>query len=123
MADKTLTSNVQVDGVWYGPDYPQNAPTSEVLDKITNPAAFEPAGGGVDLRTTAADFGVEEGSQPHVRSLDAASGATTALDLSRGPVDLSAAPTVAEAAEAKPAEQTEETTKATGRKGQRSAES
>lgn len=38
---KTLTSNVHVDGRWYGPDYPGNKATDEVLAKITNPAAFQ----------------------------------------------------------------------------------
>lgn len=37
---KELTSNVIVDGKWYGPDYPNNKATSEVLDQIENPAAF-----------------------------------------------------------------------------------
>jgi hypothetical protein len=38
---KQLTSNVIVGGKWYGPDYPQNKITDEVLRQITNPAAFE----------------------------------------------------------------------------------
>ncbi|GEM_PF-6845506 len=43
MADtKELARNVHVDGVWYGPDHPGNQVTAEVLDKIDNPAAFEP---------------------------------------------------------------------------------
>lgn len=68
MADRELTSNVEVDGVWYGPSYPDNKPTGEVLGKITNDAAFAPPGGGVDLRYTAGDFGVEEGEQPSLRT-------------------------------------------------------
>lgn len=72
MADKQLTSNVNVDGKWFGPSYPQNEATAEVLDQITNPAAFADAQPpGADLRTTAADFGVEEGTQPSLRTNDA----------------------------------------------------
>lgn len=44
---KQLVSNVFVPdengaGVWYGPDYPQNEATAEVLKTIDNPAAFTP---------------------------------------------------------------------------------
>lgn len=72
-----LTSNVHVDGTWYGPDYPQNGePPSGT---VTNPAAFATpeefdvlaAGnkpGGVDLRFRADDFGVESGEQPNLRA-------------------------------------------------------
>ena len=38
---KQLKTNVIVGGTWYGPDYPQNKVTAEVLEQITNPAAFE----------------------------------------------------------------------------------
>lgn len=49
---KKLTTNVFVadvdengtargSGTFYGPDYPENKVTAEVLAKITNPAAFE----------------------------------------------------------------------------------
>lgn len=52
MAQKQLTTNVFVpdvdddgtargSGTYYGPDYPENEVTAEVLSKITNPAAFE----------------------------------------------------------------------------------
>lgn len=60
---KQLISNVEVEGVWYGPDYPDNKASAEVLDKITNPAAFDadaaPASF-VDLRFRADDFGEED---------------------------------------------------------------
>lgn len=73
---KQLTSNVEVDGVWYGPSYPNNEPTEAVLERITNPAAFEPApGGGRDLRFTSADFAVEAGEQPHLRGAEDAAAA------------------------------------------------
>ena len=69
MADRELTSNVEVDGVWYGPSYPNNKVTAEVREKITNEAAYEPLNGnGIDLRFTAADFAVQEaGEQVHLR--------------------------------------------------------
>jgi hypothetical protein len=63
MAKKTLTSNVHVGNKWYGPDYPQNEVTAEVLDSITNPAAFAPpddGGGAGDNRFRADDFGTDE---------------------------------------------------------------
>lgn len=59
---KELTSNVIVDGTWYGPDYPKNKPTAEVLDQITNPAAFEDTTAGVDLRMRA-DDGLEPATE------------------------------------------------------------
>lgn len=52
---KELTSNVHVDGTWYGPDYPNNKVTGEVLDQIENPAAFEENAVVTDLRMRADD--------------------------------------------------------------------
>lgn len=54
-----LQSNVLVDDVWYGPDYPDNKVTAKVKDQITNPAAFEPLPAGVDNRVRADDFEVD----------------------------------------------------------------
>lgn len=54
-----LTSNVYVDGVWYGPDYPDNKVTAKVKDQITNPAAFEDTTVSPDNRFRADDFGVD----------------------------------------------------------------
>ncbi len=51
-----LQSNVLVDDVWYGPDYPDNKVTAKVREQITNPAAFEPLPVGVDNRFRADDF-------------------------------------------------------------------
>lgn len=60
-----LTSNVEVGGVWYGPDYPDNKVTAEVREQITNPAAYEPVATGTpDNRFRADDFGTEAGEQP-----------------------------------------------------------
>lgn len=50
----TLLQNVQIDGVWYGPNYPNNEVTAEVREKITNPAAFEAAVVGNPLNTSLA---------------------------------------------------------------------
>lgn len=66
-----LTSNVLVDGKWYGPDYPANTLTDDVRDKITNEGAFEPRdAGGFDLRTSRDDFEVtdDDALAPAVRS-------------------------------------------------------
>lgn len=59
---KTLKQNVTVVGVTYGPDYPQNEVTSDVLDAITNEAVFADAeeAPGQDNRTRADDFGTDE---------------------------------------------------------------
>jgi hypothetical protein len=38
---KLLVANVDVDDVWYGPDYPDSEVTDEVAEKITNPACWE----------------------------------------------------------------------------------
>lgn len=59
---KTLKQNVTVGGVNYGPDYPANEVTSEVLSQITNEAVFSDPddGHGNDLRTRADDFGTDE---------------------------------------------------------------
>lgn len=54
-----LTSNVYVDGVWYGPDYPDAKVTADVKKQITNPAAFEDTTLVVDNRFRADDFGVD----------------------------------------------------------------
>ncbi len=35
-----LIANVEVDGKWYGPAYPDNKVTAEVKDKIDNPEAW-----------------------------------------------------------------------------------
>jgi hypothetical protein len=61
---KKLTSNVYVGdlagGTWYGPDYPENEATADVLAQITNPAAYEEAvDEGPDLRFRNDDFGDE----------------------------------------------------------------
>lgn len=59
---KTLTSNVYVDGKWYGPNYPANKVTDEVLKAIDNPAAFESVPTGAsDLRFRADDFAATDG--------------------------------------------------------------
>ncbi len=55
-----LTTNVYVDGTWYGPDYPDNKVTAEVREQITNPAAYEPVPVGVDNRFRADDFGEQD---------------------------------------------------------------
>jgi hypothetical protein len=115
----TLTSNVNVDGTWYGPDWPQNPLTEEVAAKITNPAAFADPPAGVDLRFTAADFGVTEGDQPHLRSVEA----TAALTVTPpgAPPDpaarLASAPTAAEAASVEPSPSTPATSAPKARKG------
>jgi hypothetical protein len=41
MAEKQLYANVEVDGVWFGPDYPDNKVTAEVTKSITNPSVWE----------------------------------------------------------------------------------
>lgn len=47
MASKKLNANVNVDGVMYGPDYPENKVTSEVADAIENPNVWgDPDDGG-----------------------------------------------------------------------------
>ena len=69
MAEKALRSNVQVGGKWYGPDYPRNEVTSEVLKQITNPAAFEePTVGSPDNRFRHDDFGE---TAPNLREVEA----------------------------------------------------
>jgi hypothetical protein len=55
----TLTSNVLVDGTWYGPDYPENDVTAKARDQITNPAAFEDTTPAPDNRFRADDHEVE----------------------------------------------------------------
>lgn len=75
---KTLTSNVFVDGRWYGPDYPQNKATAEVLDQISNPAAFaDPDDAEVgygDNRVRKDDFAVADDDEaPVLRSNEAPS--------------------------------------------------
>jgi hypothetical protein len=53
---KALKQNVHVDGKWYGPDYPKNKVTADVLDQITNPQAFEDADPAqIDMRVRADD--------------------------------------------------------------------
>jgi hypothetical protein len=34
MADKTLKQNVEVDGVWFGPDFPDAKPTAEQAKRL-----------------------------------------------------------------------------------------
>jgi hypothetical protein len=34
MAEKALTQNVEVDGVWFGPDFPDNKPTAEQQKRL-----------------------------------------------------------------------------------------
>lgn len=41
MAD--LTANVNVEGTWYGPAYPDNKVTSQVREAITNPNVWDDA--------------------------------------------------------------------------------
>lgn len=76
MAEKTLTSNVHVDGKWYGPDHPRNQVTADVLAKVTNPAAFEaPTVGAPDNRFRHDDFGEVA---PNLRAGEATGAAPTA---------------------------------------------
>lgn len=90
-----LTSNVVVEGKWYGPDYPQNGEPPK--DSVTNEAALaeesQKAGADlIDLRFTAADFGVEVGKTPHLGS-DPAQGTEHSADLKAGAtVDDAASP-------------------------------
>lgn len=52
---KTLTSNVHVDGKWYGPDYPQNGAPPD--GSVTNSAAYaEPTTGFADNRSLLQDY-------------------------------------------------------------------
>jgi hypothetical protein len=58
-----LTSNVLVDGVWYGPAYPDRPVTDAVRSQITNDGAFEqPAA--LDNRFRVDDFATEPGQTP-----------------------------------------------------------
>jgi hypothetical protein len=75
---KELTSNVQVGGKWYGPDYPANEVTSDVLDAITNEAAFAPPVEGYgDNRVRHDDFGGQDGA-PNLRANEVPPGSPTA---------------------------------------------
>jgi hypothetical protein len=38
---KVLVANVAVDGVWYGPDYPNQDVTDEVAERITGASCWE----------------------------------------------------------------------------------
>lgn len=70
-----LTSNVEVNGTWYGPDYRQNGDPPE--GTVTNEAAYADAaadtadpglGGPVDLRFRRDDFATPEGEDaPNLR--------------------------------------------------------
>jgi hypothetical protein len=86
MASKTLTSNVYVDGTWYGPSYPANKVTDDVLKAIENPAAFEAVPTGAsDLRTRADDFAATggldaNGDPPSLRAGEAGGGERAELE-------------------------------------------
>lgn len=58
-----LTSNVLVDGVWYGPAYPDRPVSADVRTQITNDGAFERPEG-TDNRFRVDDFATEPGQTP-----------------------------------------------------------
>lgn len=62
---KELQRNVNVEGVWYGPDYPDAKPSQAVLDKIDNPAAFEPLDTGIDLNDRSGPEELGEDDKAH----------------------------------------------------------
>lgn len=85
MASKTLTSNVYVDGKWYGPSYPANKVTDEVIKAVENPAAFEDVPtGAADLRFRADDFAATDGlvgdDPPSLRAGEGATGERAELE-------------------------------------------
>lgn len=82
---KTLISNTEVDGNWYGPDYPENEVTADVLGKVTNPAAFVESQHEFDNRIRT-DDGLDP-DESVARNAAAALAATGGLDLSGLDVD------------------------------------